>query len=165
MPSEESRQEQALALARRAREALPPELAAHLSNGVEAAVSLLAQAVERLADDSPGFILDLDEYGPGQLEALRAKITGQPAPDADTLPAVSATKFVISFSDIELDLDDIWPDGAPENPTPEDVIAVMEEAEYAHPMHVIREWLLIESLFVRAAEDEDGEGEVEWDGS
>ena len=164
MPSEESRQEQALALARRAREALPPELAAHLSNGVEAAVSLLAQAVERLADDSPGFILDLDEYGPGQLEALRAKITGQPAPEVDTLPTV-ATKFVISFPDVELEASDIWPDGAPENPTPEDVIAVMEEAEYAHPMHVIREWLLIEGLFVRDAEDEDGEGEVEWDGS
>jgi hypothetical protein len=40
----------------------------------------------------------------------------------------------------------------------------MREAEYACPMQVIREWLLIESLYVRAADDEEGEGEVEWDG-
>ena len=165
MPSEESRQEQAHALAVRAREALPQREGSALlpESGVDAAISLLAQAIERLTDDSPHFILDLDEYGPGQLEALRLKVTGQESPEADTLPPV-ASKFVISFSDIELDLEDIWPDGAPENPTPEDVIEVMREAEYACPMQVIREWLLIESLYVRAADDEEGEGEVEWDG-
>lgn len=158
MPSEESPKEQAHALAVRARAALPQrELAAVQPTGVEQSILLLAKAVERLTDDSPHLIVDLDEYGPEQLEQVRAMIFG---PRED-----SSSKFVVSFPDVELDVSDIWPDGAPENPTPEDVIAVMKEQEYAHPTNVAVEWLLIESLYVRADDDEEGVGEVEWDGT
>jgi hypothetical protein len=119
---------------------------------VEAAISLLAQAVERLADDNPHsyFIPDLDESG--QLEVLRGLIGRRK----------EGRKFVISFADVELNEDDIWPDGAPENPTPEDVIDVMKENECAHPMNVVAEWLLVLSLFVTTT---GGDDTVEWDGT
>ncbi len=154
--SEESRQEQALALARRAREALPPELAAHLATGVEAAVSLLAQAVERLADDSPGFKLDLDEYGPGQLEQIRERIFGS-QPQSDT-----EAKFIISFPAVELSASDIWNrDEIPEYPTPADVIERMDEMS-GNVLGTVVDWDLVDSLSVRDANDATGDGEIEW---
>lgn len=167
MPAEESRQEQAHALAVRAREALPQrELAALQPTGVEAAISLLAQAIERLTDDSPHFVLDLedlDEYGPGQLEALRAlrETIGGQSPIRR-----ASRKFVVSFADVELDASDIWDeDEMPENPTPADVIEVMRSGEHSGPLSVACDWVLIESLYVRSGADADADEEVEWDGT
>lgn len=160
MPSEESPKEQAHALAVRAREALPLERSAYQTTGVEAAIGLLAQAVERLTSNSPFIHLHLDE-GSEQLERVREMIIGGQGP----LRSVAPGKFVISFPDVELDVSEIWPDGAPENPTPEDVIAVMKEQECAHPTNVAVQWLLIDRLYVRAAADENGDEEVEWDGT
>lgn len=147
------------------------DVAADLSEKVDPevrrSIRTLAAAIVRSVDSSPiptPFVLHpedtLDEYGPGQLEALRDQVIGGQGPLRQR-----SHKFVVSFPDVELEASDIWPDGAPENPTPEDVIAVMKEQEYAHPTNVAVEWLLIESLYVRADEDEEGVGEVEWDGT
>jgi hypothetical protein len=74
---------------------------------------------------------------------------------------------VISFPDVELSIDEIWPiDGfVPDDPTPEDVIDAMRESEdHALPTTVANKWNLIESLRVRYAGDEDGLMADEWDG-
>lgn len=151
IPIEDHPPEQARALAVRAREALPLALR---PTGVEAAVGLLAQAIERLTDDIPHFALNSDEYGPGQLEALRGPISGRKE---------DRKYFVISFADVVLGEEDIWPNEAavPENPTPEDVIRVMKE-NGCDPMSIAAEWLLVESLFVSTVGDDDM---VEWDGT
>lgn len=155
MPSEESRQEQAHALAVRAREALPQrEAAALLPTGVEGAVDLLARAIECLTSDN--LLAGLDLRG---LDLSQFHRRGEPC-----LP--SPNSFVISFPDIELPVSEIWPEGnAPEHPTPEDVIEVMRSDDGAHPLSIIRDWLLIESLFIRDSRDKEAEREVEWDGT
>lgn len=154
MPLEESKQEQAHALAVRAREALPQrELSAHQTSGTDIAIDLLAQAIERLTGpDVFAAVLDLE---PEQLRALRASISGDS----------SEPKFVVSFPDVELSLSDIWDEGeAPENPTPDDVIQVMRD-EDTSLFDVARKWLLVENLYVRADSDTEGDEEVEWDGT
>jgi hypothetical protein len=101
-----------------------------------------------------------DEYGPEQLEKLYDSImdrTGQ-------TPTSEQRKFLISFPDVELSVDEVWPDGdAPEDPTPGDVIEQMRG--YGGVTRVISAWQLIESLAVGYRGNENGYMEVEWDGS
>ena len=74
-------------------------------------------------------------------------------------------RFVISLPEGTLSLDDIWPEGdAPENPSPEDVIEVMREAEEAYPGTVAQAWKLIDTLYVRYHGDDNGDMEIEWNG-
>lgn len=165
MPSEESSQEQAARYIGEARDVIRGLLRVEpdgMERHVIEAITKVANAVDVLV--SPGFSLDLsgfrdlDEYGPGQLEALR-NIIGADGP----LRKKKGRTFVVSFADVELSVEDIWPNGdAPEEPTPEDVIEVMKEGEYAHPTGVATEWLLIESLFVTTTDDDHT---VEWDGA
>jgi hypothetical protein len=176
MPLEESARERAVKdLVGQARRALPVrEANTPLSTVVqtEIAIHVLADAIERSVDSSIGqapiaFVqnerLEVQEYGPEQLQALYDGITDRTGQS----PRPGGRKFVISFPDIELSIGEIWPDGceAPEDPTPEDVVEVMKASHGIGVRGVISEWLLIESLAVKYRGDEDGETAVEWDGS
>jgi len=141
---------------------------------VSSAVYYLATAIDKLVNETlvPAFNTfnkvnldteDLDEFGPGQLEELYAKISGQEAPNDTSEGNTDKTAFIVSFPEIELTIKDIWPDGdAPDNPTPEDVIEAMKGASDPTPRNVAFDWMLIDHLFVQRA---DGGSEVEWDGS
>ncbi len=101
---------------------------------------------------------------PTELEELYANITER---SEQSIPS-GHKKFVISFPDVELSIDEIWPidKSAPDDPTPEDVIDVMKESvDVPHPGVVASEWNLIERLSVRHNGDEEGNAEVEWDES
>ena len=105
----------------------------------------------------------LEEYDLGDLEKIYANITNNTGRPMNN---VSHNPFVISFPDVRLSVNDIWPDGdAPDNPTPDDVIEAMEGTGYSTPASVVREWELIKSLFILHRNDETGIKEVEWDGS
>lgn len=141
-----------------------PEIGQSLSTTEQsliAAVSKLMQAVELL--DSPRQVSRLfpeqtEPPDPVALEELYAQVTNGPTP-------TQQRKFVISFPEVTLGLEDIWPNGdAPEHPSPEDVIAVMRETERAHPTTVTTEWKLVDTLYVRYHGDDDGDMEVEWNG-
>lgn len=57
------------------------------------------------------------------------------------------TPFVISFPDVHLTVDQVWPDGnAPENPTAADVVKEMEA--YGSALTVADDWRLIDGLEV-----------------
>lgn len=155
------------------REAYVPQVG-HRHTVVESALikalSKLIHAVERSVQTGPAplvFHMPEEPETKGDeppLEELYASIMGRiEEPTGNT----SQRKFVISFPDMELAVDEIWPEGdAPENPTPLDVIEVMKETEYAHPTTVAAAWLLIDSLSVRYNLDKDGDDqEVEWDGT
>lgn len=175
MTPEELAQEQALALAREARTHLCEAYTfvldlERLHPAVEklsCVLQGLCLAVERLAQPNQiTFTIEdtLDEYGTGQLEQLRESIFGGHGPIREPCET-----FVISFPDVELDASGIWDDGeGPEHPTPEDVIEAMREChieeETPSVLSVIRDWALIDNLYVRAADDEEGEDKVEWDG-
>lgn len=59
--------------------------------------------------------------------------------------------FLVSFDDIYLTVDEVWPSGdAPENPTAAD--AVKEMDKYGGLHRVIREWNLITELRVTGAD-------------
>lgn len=126
---------------------------------VEACAKLI-RAVEVASGDNPVIpVVDLE--GVGTLDDIYERITGK-APE----PQRVTRKFVISFPEVELGVDEIWPNGdAPENPTPDDVIEVMKETHRAHPMTVTHEWRLIDTLYVRHHTDTNADMEVEWDGS
>jgi hypothetical protein len=154
---EESPKERALALAKRAKTALPLEEMAALPTGEQAAIRMLASAIELLTDDPLNALLrvDLGESGLAQLENLRAS--------AAAVVASGERKFVVSFPDVELTLDQVWPDrDAPENPTPQDVIEQMRSCTRS-VQGIASEWCLIESLYV--GYDDDELSEVEWDGA
>lgn len=147
MTMEESQVERDVkALVEQARAALPQrELMAMMPSGPEGAILHLANAITRIVDSS----VEANPHVP----VFRYRLDRSDEP-----------KFVISFPSVELSADEIWPEGdAPENPTPTDVIEVMRQQEFAHPMSVIAEWLLIESLRVQRAYDDLTS--VVWDGS
>lgn len=162
MPSEESHVERALSLVAEAREPIRALVGIGDVNGLSGAERNVLVALQRLADAiecavDPSPILHLD-LGADQLHRIRNTIRGE------------SPKFVVSFPDVELDVSDIWDDGtAPVHPTPEHVVEVMREAlsedEPGSLQSVLRDWVLVESLFVREAHDEDAAGEVEWDGT
>jgi hypothetical protein len=55
--------------------------------------------------------------------------------------------FTISFPSITLSVSDIWPDGdAPDDPTAEDVAALMEKCGGLHG--VLYDWCLLDELEV-----------------
>ena len=134
-------------------------------------VYYLATAIDKLVNETlvPAF---KPEFGngevphqpsPTELEELYVNITER---SEQSIPS-GHKKFVISFPDVELSIDEIWPiDGfVPDDPTPEDVIDAMRESEdHALPTTVANKWNLIESLRVRYAGDEDGLMADEWDG-
>lgn len=174
MPSEESSQEQAARYIGEARDVIRGLLRVEpdgMERHVIEAITKVANAVDVLV--SPDFSLDLsgfrdlDEYGPGQLEALRDSLFG-PRDDPDT--PLADTKFVVSFPDVELTVDEVWPpingEAPPEHPTPQDVVEEMKNyTKYSSPGMVAIEWLLLERLSVRDANDATGDGQVEWDGT
>ena len=140
-------------------------------------VYYLATAIDKLINETlifnsketPVVDLQLDTYGPKQLEDLYESITKRTS-GLDYLDGQSSTpgqrKFVISFPDVELSIREIWPEGdAPDYPTPEDVVEVMKVSRCATPDHIVKEWELLQSLYVRDSDDENGITEVEWDGS
>lgn len=153
-------------LAREARQALRhgyvPEVGKCLSPTEQAciaAISKLVRAVELLDQAQEPPPIETTSSGPVNLEEIYASITGvQSSPG-------QPRKFVISFPEVTLSLDDIWPNkDAPDNPGPEDVIEAMRETEKAHPMTVATAWRLIDTLYVRHHGDDNGDMEVEWDG-
>jgi hypothetical protein len=140
---------------------LHPGDMSEIEKGLVQVVAILIQAVEVGVSEPPHistFAATTDETR--ALEEIYASIQGgTPAPQ-------TASRFTISFPDVDLTLEDIWPNGdAPESPTPEDVIEVMKETEYAHPMTVTSAWRLIDTLYVRHCADMNGDMEVEWDGT
>jgi hypothetical protein len=123
--------------------------------------SKLIKAVEVASASSPLVVPVIDLEEARTLDDIYERITGTAKG-----PQQGGRKFVISFPEVELGVDEIWPNGdAPENPTPDDVIAVMRETERAHPMTVTHEWRLIDTLYVRHHTDTNADMEVEWDGS
>lgn len=142
---------------------LHPGEMSEIEKGLIQAVAILIQAVEASVKEAP-YVSTLtvpDIATPEEMSSLESlyEIVREAA---DT----SQTTFTISFPDMDLALEDIWPNGdAPDNPTPEDVIEVMKETKYAHPMTVAKEWELIETLSVRRYADKNGDMEVEWDGT
>jgi hypothetical protein len=149
------------------REAYVPEIGHRHTSTEKALIKALAKlihAVERSVDHSYKpftFCPEAEAEEEKDLDRLYASITSRL--DSNT----SERKFVISFPPMELTVEEIWPDGnAPENPTPDDVVAAMKEVQYAHPARVASEWLLIDKLTVRYKLDVDGDDmEVEWDGA
>lgn len=129
----------------------------HVEKAYLDATSKLIRAVDMVANDlvpdaPPGAIDDLED--------IYANITGTRSTKG------GQRRFVISFPEVTLGLDEIWPDGdAPEYPSPEDVIEAMKATEYAHPMAVTSAWRLIDTLYIRYEGDDKGDMEVEWDGS
>lgn len=118
--------------------------------------SKLIKAVEVSSASNP-LVPALDLEGARTLDAIYERVTGT--------AKEPQRKFVISFPEVELGVDDIWPDGdAPDDPTPEDVIDVMRRAHRAHPMTVTHEWRLIDTLYVRHHNDTNADMEVEWNG-
>lgn len=177
MSLEDNDQEHIFALIREARQYLrkayvPDEIGRPMDPAVRLLSPVLARlctAVERLMKPTGSLsgYDPLDEYDPSQLEQIRLDL-GFPGRKSQSLPSETegSERFVISFPDIELDVMEIWPEGdAPEHPTPTDVINVMRQEEHACPRNIIHNWLLVESLFVRADYDEEGVREVEWDGT
>lgn len=177
MSMEESAKERAtkeLAIeARQAlRQAYVPERGRVLSPVESALVTTcakLCQAVEQSVDSSPlPLSVTLGTAEPS-LDELYAKITGESAsePTQEDVRDYLETKFVISFPEVTLTLDEIWPDNnAPDNPTPEDVIEEMRGSDGSgHPMTVTPGWRLIDTLYVRHHNDTEGDEEVEWDGT
>lgn len=167
MPSEESPQEQAERYVEQVRDVIRGLRNIELGpveKSLLVGLTRLTHAVDQLVRPHSIFRLgedDLDEYGPGQLEQVRARLFGsQPQTDAEP-------KFIISFPDVELSASDIWEDeeDIPEHPTPNDVIQAMCDLGIAGPNQAIRDWTLIESLYVRADYDTEAVGEVEWDGT
>lgn len=148
------------------REAYMPESGCPLTpveTALIKALSKLAHAVERSVDHSCKpftFCPEAEAEEAKDLDRLYASITSRL--DSGT----TERKFVIAFPPMELTVEEIWPGGdAPENPTPDDVVAAMKEVQYAHPARVAFEWLLIDKLSVRYKLDVDGDDmEVEWDG-
>jgi hypothetical protein len=132
----------------------------------ERAIHFLADALERLVDDSSAFAVPTLQFNsmpslePAEIEKLYDRITERTGDS----PTPGQRKFVISFPEIELSVGEVWPNGdAPDEPTPADVIEQMRDSNGMGVMGVVSEWLLIENLFVKYRGDE--ESEVEWDGS
>lgn len=133
------------------------------------AVAILIQAVEAGVEETPHVptfeLPEPETLGLPSLEELYASVRGATG-GPQTTSIVHNSKFTISFPDVDLSLNDIWPNGgAPENPTPEDVIEVMKETECARPSAVSSAWGLIDTLYVRHYADENGDMGVEWDGT
>jgi hypothetical protein len=139
------------------------------------AVYYLATAIDKLVNETliPAFqpedTSDIDNstsvYSAVDLEELYASIADRVERPDHYRHLLEPKKFVISFPDVELTIDDIWPDGdAPDDPTPEGVIEAMKETDI-RASKVTKQWDLIESLTVRYGGDEDGHFEVKWDGS
>jgi len=113
-------------------------------------VYYLATAIDKLVNETlvPDFKQEdtLDEYGPEQLEALYNSITDR----------TGQCKFIVSFPDVELSIEDIWPDGdAPEDPTPGDVLARMK-LDCLFPIDLANEWSMIDNLQVIDAKNRCG---------
>jgi len=132
----------------------------------ERAIHFLADALERLVDDSPVFAVPAPQFSPmpplepAELEELYDSITERTGDS----PTPGQRKFVVSFPDMELSIGEIWPDGdAPEDPTPIDVIEQMRGSHGVGVMGIVSEWLLIDQLSVSYRGEK--ESEVEWDGS
>lgn len=69
------------------------------------------------------------------------------------------TVFVRVEADVALTLSEVWPDGNwPDNPTAEDVKAVMEADGPRH--HVLDDWGVLDGLTVHVAVDRGAEVEV-----
>jgi hypothetical protein len=127
------------------------------------AMAILIKAVEAGGENTPPPAVQ-DELPANDitrsLEDIYRNLTG-----GDTV-ASHGTKFVISFPEVTLGLDEIWPNGdAPDHPSPEDVIEVMRATKIgrAHPTTVAHEWKLIDTLYVRYHGDENSDME-EWNG-
>jgi hypothetical protein len=147
------------------REAYVPEVGRRLTT-VESALinsmSKLIHAVERSVQEGyvvPTFTAPTESDEQYPLDELCASIMGGTEPTGNT----SQRKFVISFPDVELSVNEVWPDDdAPEDPTPTDVIEQMRGSNGVDVLGIASSWSLIESLSVRYPDEE--ESEVEWDG-
>jgi hypothetical protein len=106
-----------------------------LPEGTESALVYLIRAVKTLVNPTPILFFDL--------------LTGTRV-DIDRLydEVKKEKKFVVSFPDVELSIEDIWPDGdAPEEPATEDVLRQMHE-EGVNVLDVIAGWHLLDTLAV-----------------
>lgn len=125
-------------------------------------VASLIQAVEAIDNPQHAMSFSSSEHEVSneaqELEAIYANVRG-----STDLATSHSPKFVISFPDVELSLEEIWPnDDAPDLPAPEDVIKVMQQM-HSLPVMLAAEWLLIDSLNVRR-QDEEPNGGMKWDG-
>lgn len=140
-------------LARQAlRNTYQPRLGETLSSfekGVIETLSILIKALQEITDD-----IDVeddhkeDDKNLEGLDSLYIDVFGRQPPK-------TSPDFIISFPEIGLSIEDIWPDGdAPDDPNINDVIDVMKKS--FSPSDVAQDWNLIDSLYVNG---------VEWDGS
>lgn len=117
----------------------PGELSS-VEQGLVEAISILIKAFDEVTKEEDKDLEDLD--------SLYFDVFGHKSPS-------SSSDFVISFPEIGLSIDEIWPDGdAPDEPNINDVIDVMKKS--FSPLNVAKDWNLIDSLYVNG---------VEWNGS
>ncbi len=151
MPAEESAREQLVKrLISESRQRLAePGSVYPADNGstLHTVLSQILSALEASVDSSP-----VPEFVPAfDLSELEARLVGRAIKEAR---GESEQSFIISFPSIELTVSEIWPEGdAPENPTRDDVLAVMQEPG-ATPISIAWSWELIDTLYVEAEEDD-----------
>jgi len=119
-------------------------------NDVDVRVALfaLANAIEE-ANHEPPSAMTL-ELTPGALDVLRQRID-----------AAGERTFVISFPEIELNLDDIWDEGeAPDEPTAKDVLRAMRATDPSSAINVVTDWNLVEEIYVRRSDESEDEAVV-----
>lgn len=155
--SEQSKEEQALELVQKAKDAMPQEEMARFPEGVNLAVRELIRAVEVLLTPHHLLHLDLDP----SLKGLFEKTGSLDIEELATrIQRAGETRFIVSFPEVELAVTDIWPDGTPpDDPTAEDVARVMRGESVNQ---VIRDWNLVDELSIRRSDQTD---EIVFDGS